>query len=200
MDSKCHTQINLGALERPNKKVPSNLPVLDRGPVAVIKEARRPDTDNINPATRLKHPKLLAALNSRTKAPTAVKYECSWEKYEKNYDFRLFVDGDRVIVAEVKDPWSYDVSLAELRRPSPFVVTVRSFPAHKAEEKLRMLQRIQHENIVSVREIFNYEQSFHVIFEHGSCRLLVSFTQIESLKKHKLKTSRSRDRCRGFAK
>jgi hypothetical protein len=181
MDSKRHTKIDFGALKPPNplsetaarrgppvreKSVPNIFPVLDRGTMAITKRAQSPDANNIDGATGLKRPKPLTALNSRTTAPRAVEHECPWKKYEKNYDFRLFVDDDRVTVAEVKDPWSYDVPLAELQRPSPFVVTVRSFPAHGAEEKLRMLQRIQHENIVSVREIFSYEGSFHVIFEH----------------------------------
>jgi hypothetical protein len=182
MDSnKRHTRINFEALGRlkplsqavthhdppvKEKRVPGNLPVLDRGAVAVTKRARSPRTDNVDSAAVLKHPKLLTTLNSRTKAFRTVKHESPWKTYEKNYDFRLFVDDDRVIVAEVRDPWSYDVPLAEPPNPLPFVVTVRSFPAYEAEEKLRMLKRIQHENIVSVREIFSCEESFHVIFEH----------------------------------
>lgn len=192
MDSKRHTQINFGVLEPLSKtavrhdpslgekRVSGNLHVLNRGTAAVTTEVRSQDADNIDPVTGLKRLKLLTAPNSRTKAPGAVKHECPWKKYEKNYDFRLFIDDDCIVVAEVKDPWSYDIPLAELQRPSPFLVAVRSFPVYKAEEKLCMLQQIQHENIVSVREIFNYEESFHVIFEH----MPISLSHFAGMLKH----------------
>lgn len=97
------------------------------------------------------------ALKSRVKGPESVrpesvKHESPWRSYDKNYELRLGV-GDRVTVAERKEPLDG-------------VVTVRSFSAYNAEEKLRVLHRIKHENFVPVLEVFSSEDSFHIVFEH----------------------------------
>ena len=95
------------------------------------------------------------------------------------YDIRLR-DGDPFTVAEVKDPLSYDIASTELLSPTPCVVTVKRFPECNAEKKIKMLQWIRHKNIVSVREIFNYEGSFYPIFEH----MPMSLSHFTGIQKH----------------
>ena len=56
--------------------------------------------------------------------------------------------------------------MAERKDRSSTIVAVRSFLAYDAEQKLPMLQRIQHENFVSVLEVFGFDESFHIVFEH----------------------------------
>jgi hypothetical protein len=142
-------------------------------------EDRSSGTDLTNSVTDLKHLKLPAALKSRAEASKFVKSESPWKKYEKSHEIRLG-DEDRVIVADMKDPWSDDVAWVEQQGPTPYVVTVRSFPSHNGEEKCRMLHRIRHANIVSVREIFSYEGSFHIIFEH----MPMSLSHFTGFQKH----------------
>jgi hypothetical protein len=165
---KRHTRIDFGALYNQNKgeeRAPSNLTHLYHAPVTATKGLLSPKADPTDRATGLKHLRLPTVAKSRAGASKVVKFESPWEKYEKSHEIRLG-DDDLVTVADVKDPWSYDIALTEPQSPTPYLVTVRSIPAYNAEEKVHMLQRIQHENIVSVREIFSYDGSFYPIFEH----------------------------------
>ncbi|KAH7111363.1 kinase-like domain-containing protein [Dendryphion nanum] len=75
-----------------------------------------------------------------------------WRSYERIHQLRLGV-GDRIHVAERKSP--------------PFdIVTVRSWPGPHIEDKLHMLQQIQHPNFVSAFDAFDLEQSLCIVFEH----------------------------------
>lgn len=104
----------------------------------------------VDPATGLKPFKLPDLLEPRVKAYKFVKQESPWKSYEKIREPPLGV-GDPVTLA---------------RRLTSDVVSVRSLRGHDAKEKLRILQRIQHDNFVSVLEVFNSEETFHIIFEH----------------------------------
>lgn len=174
---KRHTRINFEALTA--RKSPAQTPTIRRSDTATAENAhgnlefptgntksisKRPQALNSrSSATGLKHLKLPATLKARVSK--VVKFSSPWNVYDKVYDLRLG-DGDLVVVGEVRDPWSYGITAAESRTPSPYLVTVRSFPVHNAEQKIPMLQRIEHKNIVSIREIFNYEGSFYCVFEH----------------------------------
>lgn len=167
---KRYTQINfeaLGSLERhpqpslrgqltKQEATSSNQEILEHDVTKVLmeKRARSPDEDAIDHKTGLKHLKLVHATKAGLRAHEYMraKLKSPWCSYDKIYQLRLG-DGDRVTVAERKEP------------PSD-VVTVRSFSGPKVEDKLRMLQQIQHTNFVSALEIFKFEESFYVIFEH----------------------------------
>jgi hypothetical protein len=136
--------------------------------VAVSQRARSPGNYRTHTVTNgLKRLKLPEALRSRSEPNEFVRDGSPWEKYEKSHDLRLGEgDEDRVTMANVRYPWSNEVHFAGLRGPTAYLVNVRSFPTHDGEEKCRMLQWIRHNNIVSFREIFSYERSFHAVFEH----------------------------------
>lgn len=112
------------------------------------KKARFLDKDIVDSATGLRHFKLPDLLEPRVKAYKFVRQESPWKSYEKIRELRLGV-GDIVTLAQQKRD----------------VVSVRSFRGHDAKEKLQMLQRIQHNNFISVLEIFSSEEAFHIIFE-----------------------------------
>lgn len=103
------------------------------------------DEDLVDAATGLIRFRLPDVLEPRVKAYKFVKYESPWNSYEMIDELRR--------MAQRKD------------LPCD-VVSVHNIKGQGAKEKLRMLQRIQHENFVSVLEVFGFEQSFHVIFEH----------------------------------
>lgn len=166
---KRHTQISFGTLERlkpsfrtagfhdrhiGQEEVPGNHSINehDAVDVSVTKRARSPDKDAIDPATGLKRLELVEALGPTVRAYKFVKRESPWRSYEKVFELRLGV-GDLVTVAQRKDP-------------SSGVVNMRKFPAPNGEEKLRILQQLRHRNIVSVLEVFSFEESFYVMFEH----------------------------------
>jgi hypothetical protein len=112
------------------------------------------ERDNIDPKSGLVRLRLVEAVNSGVRAHEYImtKEWSPWGSYEKIYQLRLGV-GDRVTVAEHKS--------------HPFdVVTVRSFSGPRAEDVLRMLQRIHHPNFVSALDAFRFEQSLYVVFEH----------------------------------
>lgn len=72
-----------------------------------------------------------------------------------------------VDVADVRHPWSADFIVPPQKEgPTPYVVAVRSFSIHDGEEKCRILQQVEHENIVSVRDVFLHDELFYVVFEH----------------------------------
>ena len=98
--------------------------------------------------------RLVEAVDSGVRAHEYImtKDGSPWRSYERIYQLRLGV-GDRVTVAERKSP--------------PFnVVTVRSLSGPRVEDKLRILQQIQHTNFVSAFDAFKFEQSLYVVFEH----------------------------------
>jgi hypothetical protein len=106
------------------------------------------DEDPVDAATGLRRFRLPDVLEPRVKAYKFVKHESPWNSYEK-----IDGAGGPVTTAQRKD------------LPCD-VVSVHNIKGQDAKEKLRMLQRIQHKNFVSVLEVFSFEQSFHVIFEH----------------------------------
>ncbi|KIW36748.1 uncharacterized protein PV06_11044 [Exophiala oligosperma] len=108
------------------------------------------------------------ALGHGTENTLIVKHQSPWEKYRKSHCIRLGEeDDDMVDVADVRHPWSDDIIITPKREgPTPYVVSVKSFSIHNGEIKCRMLQQLEHENIVSVRDIFLYDESFYVVFEH----------------------------------
>jgi hypothetical protein len=113
-----------------------------------------PEDDAIDPETGMLRLRLVEAVASGVRAHEYImtKEGSPWRSYERIYQLRLGV-GDRVTVAE--------------RRSPPFnVVTVRSFSGPRVEDKLRMLQQIQHANFVSAFDAFKFEQSLYVVFEH----------------------------------
>lgn len=113
-----------------------------------------PENDAIDPETGILRLRLVEAVQSgfRAREYIMTKEGSPWRTYERIYQLRLGV-GDRVTVAERKSP--------------PFnIVTVRSFSGPRIEDKLRMLQQIQHANFVSAFDAFKFEQSLYVVFEH----------------------------------
>jgi hypothetical protein len=112
------------------------------------------ESDAIDPKTGMLRLRLVEAVNSGVRAHEyiMIKEGSPWRSYERIYQLRLGV-GDRVNVAERKSP--------------PFdIVTVRSFSGPRIEDKLYMLQRIQHPNFVSAFDAFKFEQSLYIVFEH----------------------------------
>jgi hypothetical protein len=104
------------------------------------------DEDPMDAATGLRRFRLPDVLEPRVKAYKFVKCESPWNSYE-------MIDELRRGMAQRKDlPCN--------------VVSVHNIEGQDAKERLRMLQRIQHENFVSVLEVFSFRQSFHVIFEY----------------------------------
>jgi len=116
----------------------------------------------IDPETDMLRLRLVEAVASGVRAHEYImtKEGSPWRSYERIYQLRLGV-GDRVTVAE--------------RRSPPFnVATVRSFLGSRVEDKLRMLQQIQHTNFVSALDAFKFERSLYVVFEH----MLISLQHI----------------------
>lgn len=109
-----------------------------------------------------------AALGHGTENTLIVKHQSPWEKYRKSHCIRLGEeDDDMVDVADVRHPWSADFIVPPQKEgPTPYVVAVRSFSIHDGEEKCRILQQVEHENIVSVRDVFLHDELFYVVFEH----------------------------------
>jgi hypothetical protein len=108
-------------------------------------KARLRDEDLVDAATGLIRFRLPGVLEPRVKAYKFVRYESPWNSYDMIDELRH--------VAQRK------------YRPCD-LVSVHNIKGQDAKEKLRVVQRIQHENFVSVLEVFSFEQSFHVIFEH----------------------------------
>jgi hypothetical protein len=106
------------------------------------------DADPVDPTTGLKRFKLPDVLD-RTVKTYNVKHESPWNSYE-----------------ELRCGIGSPVTVARRKNLPCDVVSVRNIKGQDAKVKLRMLQRIQHQNFVSVLEVFSFEQSFHVIFEH----------------------------------
>lgn len=75
-----------------------------------------------------------------------------WTDYKKSYELRLGI-GIRVVVAVQKN-FPYDE------------VTVREFSDSNIEDKLRVLKENRHPNIVSILDIFRFEEKAYVILEH----------------------------------
>jgi hypothetical protein len=164
---KHRTQINfekLGSLFPQSaglhEKTSGNRSVFNRGAatVAAKKESHPPRRGAVDPATALKQFEFPDALKSRDQVYKSVKSGSPWESYKKNYSLRLGI-GDLVTVGKRKDL-------------SSGLVAVRSFPAHDAVDKVHMLQRIQHQNLVSVLDIFRSDESFHIVFEHMPISLI----------------------------
>ncbi|KAK2037618.1 hypothetical protein LZ31DRAFT_534738 [Colletotrichum somersetense] len=84
-------------------------------------------------------------------ATTLVKAASPWVTYKKIYKQTLG-DGDVVLVAEK-------------RGISGDVVDIRRF-LDLSTEQIKMLQSIQHPNIVTVHEIYSDETNHHVVYEH----------------------------------
>jgi hypothetical protein len=110
------------------------------------------DEDPVDLTTGLRRFKLPDILEPNVKAYKFVKQESPWNSYE-----------------EVREPprgIGGLVTVAQRRGLPRNVVSVHKIKGQDAKVKLRMLQRIQHRNFVSVLEVFSFEQSFHIIFEH----------------------------------
>jgi hypothetical protein len=86
--------------------------------------------------------------------------ESPWKRYKKIYGLQ-FGESEFVTVAE--------------ERYSPCnIVNLRSFSGPSADDQLRMLQQIQHAKFVSALEIYNFDKTFCVAFEH----MLLSLQEI----------------------
>ncbi|KAK1656640.1 kinase-like domain-containing protein [Colletotrichum godetiae] len=84
-------------------------------------------------------------------ATILIKAASPWAAYEKMYR-QLLGDDDIVLVAEK-------------RGISGDVVDIRHFPELSAQQT-KMLQSIQHPNIVTVHEIYSNKANHHVVYEH----------------------------------
>jgi hypothetical protein len=124
------------------------------------KRASSPESVAVDPESGLVRLRLVEAVNSGFRASKYImmKEGSPWRSYRKIYQLRLGV-GDRVTVAECKT--------------HPFdLITIRSFSGPEVEDKLNMLQRIQHHNFVSALDGFRFEQSIYIVFEHMPISLL----------------------------
>ena len=171
---KRYTQLDFGALRTHNPPHnersrsddnKSGVAVKRLGAVTSSNTAKSSGTQPVHLMNGYKPLKLPTSLQSRRVESKILKLESPWRWYEKLYELRLG-DSDRVVVAEVNQPWSTKLNRAELQSPSPYVVTIKKFPANNAERKIHLLQRIQHDNIVAVREIFSYQDVVYPVYEH----------------------------------
>ncbi|KAJ4507485.1 hypothetical protein HRR83_004063 [Exophiala dermatitidis] len=137
-------------------------------PVAGFPNALSSGTYRTASATGSKPLNSPAALGHGTENTLIVKHRSPWEKYKKRHCIRLGEeDDDMVDVADVRHPYSADFIVPPQKEgPTPYAVAVRSFSIQNSGEKCRMLQQIEHENIVSVRDIFLHDELFYVVFEH----------------------------------
>ncbi|WQF84244.1 Putative protein kinase [Colletotrichum destructivum] len=84
-------------------------------------------------------------------ATTLIKTASPWATYKKVYK-QILGDGDLVLVAEK-------------RGISGDVVDIRRF-LELSTEQIKMLQSIQHPNIVTVHEIYSDKTNHHIVYEH----------------------------------
>ncbi|KZL64980.1 serine threonine protein [Colletotrichum tofieldiae] len=84
-------------------------------------------------------------------ATTLIKTASPWATYKKIYK-QILGDGDLVLVAEK-------------RGISGDVVDIRRF-LELSTEQIKMLQSIQHPNIVTVHEIYSDKTNHHIVYEH----------------------------------
>ncbi len=127
-----------------------------------------PGAHRTNSATGSRRLNPPAAPGSGTEPSLLVKHQSPWEKYKRSHGIRLGEEEDDMVdVAEVRDPWSDDIIVPPKKEgPTPYVVAVRNFSTYHGEENCRILQQVKHENIVAVRDIFLYDDSFYVVSEH----------------------------------
>jgi len=81
----------------------------------------------------------------------AVKPASPWESYKKKYDLQL--DGF--------------ITVAMRKAPSYEVVTIKSLPIQESENKVCMLQRLRHDRLVALLDLFMFDGSVHVVLEHA---------------------------------
>lgn len=86
------------------------------------------------------------------------KHESPWRTYERGYELKL-------------DEF---VTVATRKAPLVGKVTIRKLAGQDATRKLDMLRRVDHERFVTLLEIFDYERTSYVVFEH----VFVSLRQV----------------------
>jgi hypothetical protein len=85
----------------------------------------------------------------------------SWNKYKK----RFFLDlDDLIIIANRKHTFNKEKN----------VVVVKCISSSKNNDKLRMINRIQHENFVNYFEFYDFDKSFYFVFQN----LVIFLTKI----------------------
>ena len=115
----------------------------------------------LDPTTGLKRLRLVDAIGPGPGPHEYVRTKnlSPWDTYEKLGELRLGVE-DWVTVAQRKQP------SANLPDSSSNLVVVRKYSGSDAQGRLERLHQIRHANIVSMREIFAFEDASYVIFEH----------------------------------
>ena len=151
---KRHTQINIESLRHLHEDFKEREKTCDSieqseavtFPPPVAKSAR-PRRETTFPGGR--QPQLARIpVNARR----AVRVVSPWSSYEEIHSLRLGID--------------FWVTYAE-RRAFPYEeYSIRHFPGTLDEDKLQILQKIRHPNFVTVVDIFQFEETTHVVFEH----------------------------------
>jgi hypothetical protein len=85
----------------------------------------------------------------------------SWNKYKKRFSLDL---DDLVIIANRKHTFNKEKN----------VVVVKCISSSENSDKLRMINRIQHENFVNYFEFYDFDKSFYLV----SQSLVVFLTEI----------------------
>jgi hypothetical protein len=73
-----------------------------------------------------------------------------WDSYEKKYDLKL-------------DSF---VTVASRKADSNELVTIKTFGRRDAKDKLHKLRHLRHDRLVTLLDIFAFDDSVHVVMEH----------------------------------
>ena len=89
---------------------------------------------------------------------TKTKHESPWNTYEEGYDLKLYEF----------------VTVAVRKAPERGKVAIRQFVGQDVDRKIHCLKKISHIRFITLMEIFEYQKTCYVVFEH----VVMSLTQV----------------------
>lgn len=178
--NKRYTQIDITALNSPRTSTlqeaePQTSIDTSKRTISVASLKDRADTRRegvVYPNSAPQRSQLARPTSFPINVHEATKSGSPWLNFEASYGIRFGIDF-RVTVAE--------------RKASPYdVVAIRSFPGAMDDTRVQMLRRVQHDNFVTVLDIFRSKESTHVVFEHAHVSLYEIARSRETLTKIEL--------------
>lgn len=91
----------------------------------------------------------------RTHKYVKTKYESPWHSLQKVYELKL----DSFIIVAIR------------KNSSCELVIVKNFVGFDRDKKIKRLQQTQHQNFVNFLEVFDFEESVHVVLDYVSISL-----------------------------